>query len=238
MSSSKKYAYQYTDLEAMRKAVIKLIAAKALHRESMLVFTYLTDMCLNKERGECHPGYATIADGIGVSLDTVERVMQQLQKLGVLVCRKVGFRMRKIFFMVPDKDLTFARPTTAEQRTPTTAQQRSSTTAEQRSSRNIENLPQRSEQREAPAARPSGNSDLSDPHLFDGDSVGEVGLDDFRVRKITMQAARGMIDIMARGYLISSDVKERIAKVFASGEVCAAQVKAIIQAESEDVRYG
>ncbi len=237
MSSSKKYAYQYTDLEAMRKAIIKLIAEKVLHRESMLVFTYLTDVCLNKERGDCHPAYATIADGIGVSLDTVERVMQQLQKLGVLVCRKVGFRMRKIFFMTPGKDLTFAPPTTAEQRTPTTAQQRSSTTAEQRSSRNIENLPQRSEQREAPAARPSGNSDLSDPHRDDA-SVWCEGHGGDLAWKMSGQAARGAAHILATGYVVAPEVLDRVAQALASGMISTVQAKAIIIAESEDVRYG
>lgn len=237
MNSSKKYAYQYTDLEAMRKAIIKLIAQKVLHRESMLVFTYLTDVCLNKERGDCHPGYATIADGIGVSLDTVERVMQQLQKLGVLVCRKVGFRMRKIFFMAPGKDLTFAPPTTAGQRTPTTAGQRSSTTAEQRSSKNIENLPQRSEQREAPVARPSGNSDLSDPHGDDASvwcdrPVGDLGW------KMSMPAARGAVRILSSGYVVGCEVLDRITEELADGTITTVQAKAIIIAESEGVRYG
>lgn len=237
MNSSKKYAYQYTDIEAMRKAIIKLIADKVLHRESMLVFSYLTDVCLNKERGDCHPKYATIAEGIGVSLDTVERVMQQLQKLGVLVCRKVGFRMRKIFFMTPDKDLSFSRPTTAERRTPTTAEQRSSTTAGQRSSRNIENLPQRSEQREAPGARPSGNSDLSDPHGGDA-SVWCDGHGGDLVWKMSAQAARGAAHILSTGYVVEPEVLDRVAQALAAGTISTVQAKAIIIAESEAVRYG
>jgi Helix-turn-helix domain len=161
-----KFAYQYADIESMRKAILERIAAGKLHREALNVFCFLTDSCLHKASGECFPGYKAIASAIGLSYKTVCKIMTDLIAWGVLVRTRVGFSNRfKTAFHRPESWSEPAARSTPSEGNRSTPPESTRSTPPEGSPINNGILNTGFEQREVTSSRPSDNSDLSDPHM-------------------------------------------------------------------------
>lgn len=229
MSTSRTYTYQYNDLESMRKAVLRHIAVGKLHREAMNVFCFLSDFCLHKESGQCHPSYDKIAEAIGLARKTVSKIMQSLMAVGVLKRIQVGFtNKRMINFISPDAWEESAR-THPSRSTRTHPPESTRTTPLEGESNYIESLTTGFEQKEVTSSRPSDNSDLSDPHgTVDVESVG-----------MTEHEAEGIVvELSPKGRIVPILVKEQVIKLLMKSDITEAMAAEILIGESLEVGRG
>lgn len=246
MNIERAYAYGYLDIEASRKGILKLIACGTLHREALNVFCFLADFSLHKETGRCFPSYGAIAEGVGLSVKTVEKVMQQLQRLGVLLRRRIGFtRQFMVSFLSPDQRLEFEPRTTPQRSSPSTPEESSPTTPQRSSSINIEDSTKGFEQRvignharsQSPAARASHYSDPTGPHesstpVGDVDNLQDSG-------EMSLAKARGIIKSMVPlGSRIPLNLENHAANLVARGDISLPEARVFIESMVGGLRHG